>query len=95
MLTKQDMSLGRGPRREQRGEAPGGRLWLRARGARVYGEGDSLSGLSVGDHSDPGSLLGALLNKLSQHRFQQGGFWELVGYGVPPSDFSQILPVGD
>ena len=53
-----------------------------------------VSGLSVGDHSDPGFLLGAP-SPLSQHGFQQGEFWELVGYGVPPSDFSQILPVGD
>ena len=39
VLTKQDMSLGRGPGREQRGERPREDGSARGSRARVYGEG--------------------------------------------------------
>ena len=70
---------------------PGGRLCTRL---AVLGLRWGDSRLSVGDHSDSGSFL-VVHAPLNQHGFQQGGFWESVGYGVSPSDFSQIPPVGD
>ena len=64
----------------------------RARGLGFMVRG-FVSRLSVADPSDSGSFLVAP-SSLSQQGVQQRRFWELVGYRVSPSDFSQILPVG-
>ena len=52
-----------------------------------------VSGLSLANHSDSGSLLVAH-TLLSQDGRQQEGFWEVVGHVVSPFDLSRTLLVG-
>lgn len=70
MLTKQETSLGRGPGREQRGEGPG--RTARGPGFMVRG---FLSGRLWPIVLTQGPSWGGP-SPLSQHGFQQGGFWE-------------------
>ena len=52
-----------------------------------------VSGLSLANHSDSGSLL-TMHALLSQDGCQQEGFWEVVGHVASPFDLSQIILVG-
>ena len=61
-------------------------MWLEVLGFMVMG---LVSGLSLANHSDSGSFLGAYV-LLSQDGFQRGGFWEAVGYMVSPFDLSKL-----
>ena len=64
--------------------------WLAVSGFMVMG---LVSGLSLANHSDSGSLL-AMHALLSQDGCQQEGFWEVVGHVASPLGLSWTLPVG-
>ena len=63
--------------------------WLAVSGFVAMG---LVSGSSLATHSDSGPFL-VVHVLLSQHRCQQGGFWEVVGHVMSPFDLSRILPV--
>ena len=93
MLTKQEISLGKGARVESR-RVRGRRRTALPRGSQsgfmVMGLG---SRLSLANRSDSEScLVGHTL--FSQDGCQREGFWEVVGHVVSPFDLSQSLLVG-
>ena len=88
MLTKQEISLGKGARVESsRGREPRGTALshgLQSRGFTVMG---LVSGLSLANRSDSESFL-VVLTLFSQDGCQREGFWEVVGPVVSPFDLS-------
>ena len=82
MLIKQETLLGRGtPMESNRVRDPKRTALSRSSGFMVMG---LVSGLSLANHSDSGSFLGAY-TLLSQDGCQQEGFW---GHAVSPFDIS-------
>ena len=59
-------------------------MWLAVMG---FMEMRLVSGLSLTDHSDPGSFL-VVHTLLSQDGCQRGGFWEVAGHMASPFDLS-------
>ena len=65
-------------------------MWLGVSGFMVM---RFVSGLSLANHSDSGSLLVAH-TLLSQDGHQQEGFWEVIRHISSPFDFFRTLAVG-
>ena len=87
MLTKQEISLGKGARVESR-RVRGRRRTALPRGSQSgFMVKGLVSGLSLANCSDSGSFL-VVHALLSQDRCQREGFWEVEGGMASPCDLS-------